>query len=76
MSDLVAQLRDRRRELGLSQRAVGERMSLAAPQQRVGEWERRVRIPSADNLASWAAALGAQFTLTSAIALDTTLAGE
>lgn len=76
MSDLVAQLRDRRLALGLSQRAVGERMRLTTPQQRIGEWERGVRSPSADNLASWAAALDAQFSLKSAIALDTTPPGE
>ncbi len=76
MSDLVAQLRDRRRALRLSQREVGERMNLVTPQQRIGQWERGARIPTADNLAAWAAALGAQFTLTSAIVLDTHPEGE
>ena len=76
MSDLVTQLRDRRRALRLSQREVGERMDLATPQQRIGQWERGARIPTADNLAAWAAALGAQFTLTSAIVLDAHPEGE
>lgn len=75
MSDLVAQLRDRRRALGLSQRAVGERMNPAASQGNVSDWEGARHDPTAATLERWAAALGVSFTITE-ISVDTTPEGE
>lgn len=75
MSDLVAQLRDRRRALRLTQREVGERMNLASPQSNVSTWESGAVEPTAARLEKWAAALGAHFTITE-ISVDTTPEGE
>lgn len=75
MSDLVAQLRDRRRALGLSQRAVGERMQLTSPQTNISNWENGYHEPTAPALEKWAAALGAVFTITEKH-VDTTPEGE